>query len=306
MLIDSNKSMILSKLTPKQCIWNKTNVTLLAADCGGPFKAHGKTQITVAESNMQMTNKLNRLRYELKSKATKLKTLNERCKEDKLKFKKRLKENKSKRKDNIEYLEYKIEEMRLNEEQMIEDLYSQQGLTKDAIRSMESLSDQFESERERIKKDAESQLQSYIEKEEKVWGCKIEALKTVNETLTKRIQRYEDQERNLIDSGRKCEEMEQQIEELNEDLERIRNERRSYKEENHKLMKQVIQVEEAFKTKDIEYEHKLKKINFKMSDFQKMHDTSIIEDKLTDKSNQVESLLEKAKSMEEKTTQIGK
>ena len=144
MLIEGNKSMILSKLTPKKCIWNKTNVTLLAADCVGPFKAHGKTQITVAESNMQMTNKLHRLRYELKSKEIKLKTLNDRCKEDKLKFKKKLRVKSRQQCFLVKRLNsQKIEEMRLNEEQMIDDLYSQQGLTKDAIRSMESLSDQL-------------------------------------------------------------------------------------------------------------------------------------------------------------------
>jgi ribonuclease BN (tRNA processing enzyme) len=145
-----------------------------------------------------------------------------------------------------------------------------------------------------------------MEKEGKAWSYKMEALRTVNDTLTKRIQRYEEQEANLIESERRNEELEQQIEEFNEDLERIRNERKTFKEENHKLMKKVIQIEEAFKVKERDYEHKLKKINFKLQEFQKLNDTTLIEEKLKDKSNQVKLLVGKVKSIEDETRRISK
>lgn len=47
--------------------------------------------------------------------------------------------------------------MKLNEEQLIDDLNHQQNISKDAIRSMENLSNQFEEERERIKRDTKNQ-----------------------------------------------------------------------------------------------------------------------------------------------------
>lgn len=43
----------------------------------------------------------------------------------------------------------------------------------------------------------------YAKKEAKIWSYKIEALKTVNETLTKRIQGYDNQEQILIKSENK-------------------------------------------------------------------------------------------------------
>lgn len=256
-----------------------------------------------------MIKKMNRLKCDLKSKETKLKALNERFKDDKKMFKKKLKERKKtecKRKDNIEFLEYKIEEMRLNEEQLIDDLYHQQSLAKDAIRSMENLANQFDEERERIRKDVENQLQTCMDKESKAWAYQMDALRTVNDSLTKRIQRYEEQESNLIESERRNEQLEQQLEEFTEDLERVRNERKAFKEENHKLMKKVIQIEEAFKVKERDYEHKLKKINFKLQEFQKLNDTTLIEEKLKDKSNQVKLLVGKVKSIEDETQRISK
>ena len=43
------------------------------------------------------------------------------------------------------------------------------------------------------------------------------------------------------------EELEEQIVRLTEDLDRVRGERKAYKEENHKLMKKIIQLEETQK-----------------------------------------------------------
>jgi citrate lyase alpha subunit len=86
--------------------------------------------------------------------------LRDKNKEDKKKYKKALKDKKlsdCRKNDNIEFLEYKIEEMRLNEEQLIEDLYHQQSLAKDAIRSLENLSKQFEVEKSQFKRQAEEQ-----------------------------------------------------------------------------------------------------------------------------------------------------
>lgn len=134
----------------------------------------------------------------------------------------------------------------------------------------------------------------------------MEALNTVNDTLTKRIQRYEEQETLLIESERKNQELEEQIAELTEDLDRIRGERKSYKEENHKLMKKIIQIEEAFKRNERDYEDKLKNINYKLIEFQKSHDTAGIEEKLRDKSSQVKMLVDKVKKMEMEGNKMGK
>ena len=86
-----------------------------------------------------MIRKINRLNYELKENKSKLKEMKDKCKDNKKRLKERKKKD-CKRKDNIEFLEYRLEEMRLNEEQLLDDLYHQQSLAKDAIRSMESLS----------------------------------------------------------------------------------------------------------------------------------------------------------------------
>lgn len=175
-----------------------------------------------------------------KNKENKLKCLRDKNREEKKRYKKALKDKKlsdCKKKDNIELLEYKIEEMRLNEEQLIEDLYHHQSLAKDAVRSLESLSKQFEVEKSQLKRQAEEQWELILKKEVKTWSYKLEALKTVNETLTKRIQRYEEQERILLEHEHKNEQYTQQIKDLTEDIDRIRGERKAYKEENHKLMK---------------------------------------------------------------------
>ena len=127
--------------------------------------------------------------------------------------------------------------MKLNEEQLIDDLTNQQNMSRDAIRSMENLAKQFEEERERIKRDVQNQCQQYAQKEAKIWNYKVEALKTVNETLTKRIQGYEGQEQLLIELERKNDELEEEILKYKEDLDRIRSERKAYKEENHTLLK---------------------------------------------------------------------
>jgi uncharacterized coiled-coil DUF342 family protein len=89
-----------------------------------------------------------------------------------------------------------------------------------------------------------------LKKEAKAWNYKLEALKTVNDTLTKRIQRYEEQERILLDNEHKNEQYIEQIQELTQDIDRIRGERKAYKEENHKLMKKIIHIEEGFKEKE--------------------------------------------------------
>ena len=188
-----------------------------------------------------------------RNKENKLKCLRDKNKEDKKKYKKALKDKKlsdCRKNDNIEFLEYKIEEMRLNEEQLIEDLYHQQSLAKDAIRSLENLSKQFEVEKSQFKRQAEEQWEIILKKEAKAWNYKLEALKTVNDTLTKRIQRYEEQERILLDHEHKNEQYIEQIQELTQDIDRIRGERKAYKEENHKLMKKIIQIEEGFKEKE--------------------------------------------------------
>lgn len=188
-----------------------------------------------------------------RNKENKLKCLRDKNKEDKKKFKKALKDKKlsdCRKNDNIEFLEYKIEEMRLNEEQLIEDLYHQQSLAKDAIRSLENLSKQFEVKKSQFKRQAEEQWEIILKKEAKAWNYKLEALKTVNDTLTKRIQRYEEQERILLDHEHKNEQYIEQIQELTQDIDRIRGERKAYKEENHKLMKKIIQIEEGFKEKE--------------------------------------------------------
>lgn len=145
-----------------------------------------------------------------------------------------------------------------------------------------------------------------LKKEGKVWHYKMEALNTVNDTLTKRIQRYEEQEALLHESERKNQELEEHVAELTDDLERIRSERKSYKEENHKLMKKIIQMEEAFKRNERDYEDKLKKINYKLIEFQKSHNTEGIEEKLRDKSNQVKILVDKVKNMEKEGNKMGK
>jgi len=139
--------------------------------------------------------------------------------------------------------------MRLNEEQLIDDLYQQQSLAKDAIRSMENLSKKYEEERDRAKIEAEQQLKVYIKKEAKIWDYKMEALKTVNDTLTKRVQGYEEQENLLMESEQKNEELHNEIATLKEDLERVRSERKAFKEENHRLMKKVIKIEETYKNR---------------------------------------------------------
>lgn len=93
---------------------------------------------------------------------------------------------------------------------------------------------------------------------------------------------------------------------MEEDLDRIRNERRAYKEENHKLMKKVIQIEEILKEKESEYEEKLKKINMKVLDFQKSHDTKGLEVKLNEKSSQIKQLILKIQQMEDDSCKTSK
>ena len=85
------------------------------------------------------------------------------------------------------------------------------------------------------------------------------------------------------------------INDLTEDNQRIREERKAYKEENHRLMKQIIQMEEAANKNEREYEQKLKSINHKLTKLQNAHDTSSIENELNNKTQQVKQLIEKLK-----------
>lgn len=55
-----------------------------------------------------------------------------------------------------------------------------------------------------------------------------------------------------------------------------------------------------------EYEQKLKKISYKLVELQKWNDTSIIEEKLHDKTNQVKLLVDKVRCMEEESNKIGR
>lgn len=199
-LIETTKSHILTKLMPRHSIWTKTNVTPLAGDCA-PVKLVHNSEVTT-DSEMKWIRKLHSLKYDLQKKENKIKLIKEKAKEEKKKYKKMLKDNKKKefkKAENIDYLEYKIEEMRMNEEQLIDDLYHQQSIAKDAVRSLEALSKQYEEDKEKIKLEAESQYQNLLKKEVKVYSYKLDALKTVNETLTNRIQKYENQERLFVE-----------------------------------------------------------------------------------------------------------
>ncbi|CAI2387414.1 unnamed protein product [Moneuplotes crassus] len=241
MFIETTKNSVLCKLVPSKDYYPRMNITPIGSEV-----CSAKHAQKPSDDKFEVIRKMNKLKYELREKQAKLRILQEKCRDNKKKLKDRRKKD-HKRKDNIEFLEYKLEEMRLNEEQLIDDLYNQQNMAKDAIRSMENLAKQFEGERSKFKRESEKQIQILVKKEAKMWQYKVESLKTVNDTLTRRIQGYEEQEQMLAETEEKNTELKEQIVELEEDLERVRGERKGYKEENHKLMKRLIHMEEIVK-----------------------------------------------------------
>lgn len=146
----------------------------------------------------------------------KLRQIKERTKSKNRQYKKLLKENMS----NIEYLENQIQELKLNEEQLIEDLYNQQSLAKDAVRSLETLSRQFETEKQRIRKEAEKRLDEALKKERKIYA--------------RQISKNEDLENALIETEGKLKNSELQVRDMAQEMELMKGQINRY-QDNYKL-----------------------------------------------------------------------
>ena len=199
----------------------------------------------------------------------------------------------------------------LNEEQLIDDLYNQQSLAKDAVRSLESLSKQFENEKNRIRKEAQSKMDEAIKKERKLYS--------------KQLHRNEEQEKQLIEAKHQINQYEIQIKQMEEDMDSIRAQNKllqesyiqyckskgsnkslnssasvkysksSFHESHHSSKKS----EERYKSVIKEHEEKLRLVTEQLEELkQQKHDNMQFQEIAQKKESQVQNLVCKIKTME--------
>jgi len=171
---------------------------------------------------------------------------------------------------------------------------------------MEKMTKQFELEKKQIRKEAEDQYQQLLQREVKTFGYRIDSIQTMNDTLATRVHKYQDQERMLIETQHENEDLKKQIDELVEDNERIRKERKVYKDENHKLIKKVIQVEEALHLQQQECEDKVKDAGTRLIKYENDNSAQILQDKLNERSGQVNALIDRIQAIEDESSNISK
>lgn len=123
-------------------------------------------------------------------------------------------------------------------------------------------------------------------------------MKTINETLTSRIQKFEEDEPKNIKLKSEIEEYKKQIDELIQDNERLRGERKTYREENHKLIKKILDSEEAYRQLEKTSDEKLRNLAFQLAEAESNSPVELFEQKLGKKTAQLKAMGQRLKAME--------
>ncbi len=109
-----------------------------------------------------------------------------RFKEERKKHKRAAKQKnliEMKKRDQIDYLQKRIEDLKRNEELLIQDLQGQQRCANEALHSLEILAEKFEDDKGRVKQDTEQKYQELMVTEKEKFEIKVKYLMSLNETL---------------------------------------------------------------------------------------------------------------------------
>lgn len=148
-----------------------------------------------------------------------------------------------KKSDQIEYLQIRIEDLKRNEEMLIQDLASQQKCANEALRSLETLTEKMDEDKTQSRKEIDEKYQELMQKEKEKFEIKVKYLMSLNETLNSRVedfQRLEPSLRDQIASGKdeiKSQNME--VSELKLEVQALQNKIQDHRAETEELMKQV-------------------------------------------------------------------
>lgn len=150
----------------------------------------------------------------------------ERIREEKKKHKKTKKhlEKSELKKDHITYLKKRIEDLKRNEENLLQDLVQQQSISKDALKGLDSLRMKFDEEKRLMKEEMDHYYVILLDQEKEKYQTllsrynKLETaeneLKTLKSQFDDQKQRNNDQRNTMHDLQRMLEESRKKNEQL--------------------------------------------------------------------------------------------
>lgn len=117
----------------------------------------------------------------------------EKIKEEKRKYKKskrHTEKNELKKQDHIDYLKRRIEDLKRNEENLLEDLVQQQTISKDALKCLDNLKLKFDDEKRIMKEELDQYYALLLEQEHEKYSTLQLRYKTL-EPLEKQVKEFE-------------------------------------------------------------------------------------------------------------------